>query len=49
MKKNTMEYTAPEMEIVLATVENGFQTSPTWGDYGEAGQDLGFNDYDGEF
>ena len=27
MKKNTMEYTAPEMEIVLATVENGFQTS----------------------
>lgn len=30
MKKNTMEYTAPEMEIVLATVENGFQTSPTF-------------------
>ena len=27
MKKNTMEYTAPEMEIVLATVENGFQAS----------------------
>jgi hypothetical protein len=27
MKKNTMEYTAPEMEIVLAMVENGFQTS----------------------
>ncbi|MBQ5829793.1 MAG: hypothetical protein IIW45_06285 [Alistipes sp.] len=49
MKKNTMEYTAPEMEIVLAMVENGFQTSPTWGDYDEAGQDLGFNDYEDEF
>ena len=23
-----MEYTAPEMEIVLATVENGFSNSP---------------------
>lgn len=45
MKKNTMEYTAPEMEIVLATVENGFQTSPTWGDEGYAGQDGDINDY----
>ena len=38
MKKNTMEYTAPEMEIVLAMVENGFLGSEfTYGDYGEAG------------
>lgn len=44
-----MEYTAPEMEIVLAMVENGFQTSPTWGDEGYAGQGIGFNDYDEEF
>lgn len=38
MKKNTMEYTAPEMEAVLVTVENGFLGSEfTYGDYGEAG------------
>ena len=46
MKKNTMEYTAPEMEIVLATVENGFQTS--FGDEGMAGQDGDIYDYEGE-
>ena len=46
MKKNTMEYTAPEMEIVLAMVENGFQTSPTWGDEGYAGQDGDIYDYE---
>lgn len=48
MKKNTMEYTAPEMEIVLATVENGFSNSP-FGEEGMAGQSLGFNDYEEEF
>lgn len=47
MKKNTMEYTAPEMEIVLATVENGFQTS--FGDEGMAGQGLYFDEIEEEF
>lgn len=37
------------MEIVLATVENGFTNSPTFGNEGMAGQDLGFNDYEDEF
>ena len=49
MKKNTMNYSAPEVELVEVAVESGFQTSPTWGDYGEAGQDLGFNDYSDAF
>ena len=49
MKKNTMNYSAPEVEFVEVAVECGFQTSPTWGDYGDAGQDLGFNDYNDEF
>lgn len=49
MKKNTMNYSAPEVELVEVAVESGFQTSPTWGDEGEAGQDLGFNDYEEAF
>mgnify|MGYP003466482658 FL=1 len=48
MKKNTMNYSAPEVELVEVAVESGFQTSPTWGDYGEAGQDGDIYDYEGE-
>lgn len=29
MKKNTMNYSAPEVELVEVAVESGFQTSPT--------------------
>lgn len=48
MKKNTMEYTAPEMEIVLAMVENGFFGSdPLWGEDGEAGDGFDGNDNGG--
>lgn len=48
MKSNTtLEYTAPEMEVILTAVESGFQAS--FGDAGQAGQDFGFNDYDQEF
>ena len=47
MKKNTMNYSAPEVELVEVAVESGFQTSPTaWGDYGLAGQDGDIYDYD---
>ena len=28
MKKNTMNYSAPEVELVEVAVESGFQTSP---------------------
>lgn len=46
MKKNTMEYTAPEMEIVLATVENGFQTSPTFdGLYIEESEQVDYGEF----
>ena len=41
MKKNTMEYTAPEVEAVLVTVEHGFVGS--YGDPGEAGDGYGEN------
>lgn len=38
MKKNTMNYSAPEVELVEVAVENGFLGSEfTYGDYGEAG------------
>lgn len=47
MKTNTMEYTAPEMEMVLVTVEHGFEGSG-FGDYGEAGDGFDVND-GGEF
>lgn len=48
MKKNTMEYTAPEMEAVLVTVENGFLGSnPIYGDEGEAGDGFEGNDNGG--
>lgn len=30
MKKNTMNYSAPEVELVEVAVERGFQTSPTF-------------------
>ena len=49
MKKNTMNYLAPEVELVEVAVESGFTNSPTFGNEGMAGQDLGFNDYEDEF
>lgn len=48
MKKNTMNYSAPEVELVEVAVESGFQTSPTWGDEGYAGQFGDINDYEDE-
>lgn len=49
MKKNTMNYSAPEVELVEVAVESGFQTSPTWGDKGYAGQGLYFDEIEEEF
>lgn len=46
MKKNTMNYSAPEVELVEVAVESGFQTS--FGDKGMAGQDGDIYDYDDE-
>lgn len=48
MKKNTMNYSAPEVELVEVAVESGFTNSPLFGDEGYAGQDGDVSDYDGE-
>lgn len=47
MKFNdSMDYTAPELEVIQTLVEQGFEAS--WGDYGEAGDDFDEKDF-GEF
>ncbi|MBR3893179.1 MAG: hypothetical protein IKJ20_06935 [Alistipes sp.] len=47
MKKNTMNYSAPEVELVEVAVESGFQTS--FGDEGMAGQGLYFDEIEEAF
>lgn len=47
MKKNTMNYSAPEVELVEVAVESGFQTS--FGDEGMAGQGIYFDEIKDEF
>lgn len=49
MKKNTMEYTAPEVELVEVAVERGFTNSPLFGDEGMAGQGIYLDDIEEEF
>ena len=39
-------YQAPDMDVMELEVEIGFSAS--YGDYGEPGQDSGYNDYDDE-
>lgn len=40
-------YTQPTIEIENVVVESGIAASP-FGDYGDPGQDSGYNDFDGE-
>lgn len=42
----TTNYQAPSAEVVELEVERGFSAS--YGDAGDAGQDSGYNDYDGD-
>lgn len=42
---NEKIYTAPELSVEYVKVEQGFSLS-NYGDYGEPGQDSGYNDND---
>lgn len=45
--KKTNYYHTPDFEVVELEVEQGYSLSD-YGDYGEPGQDSGYNDYDGD-
>lgn len=48
MKFGEKVYSAPTLEVQELEVEMGFSMSSSYGDYGEPGQDSGYNDSDFE-
>lgn len=48
MKFEVKVYSAPILEVQELEVEMGFSMSSSYGDYGEPGQDSGYNDSDFE-
>jgi hypothetical protein len=48
MKFEEKVYSAPTLEVQKLEVEMGFSMSSSYGDYGEPGQDSGYNDSDFE-
>jgi len=43
-RTQTNDYQAPNIDVMELEVERGFSAS--YGDYGEPGQDSGYNDYE---
>ncbi|MBQ8367285.1 MAG: hypothetical protein IJX40_06060 [Alistipes sp.] len=43
---NKTNYSTPTLEVEDVKVEKGYSLSNPYGDYGEAGQQSGYNDYD---
>jgi hypothetical protein len=48
MKRCEKVYSAPMFDVQELKMERGFSLSSTYGDYGEPGQDSGYNDSDFE-
>lgn len=46
MKHEVKMYSTPTLEVQEVEVEMGFAISSSYGDYGEPGQDSGYNDSD---
>ncbi|MBR4028945.1 MAG: hypothetical protein IKJ08_05115 [Alistipes sp.] len=46
MNSKIKNYSAPALEVQDVEVEMGFAISSSYGDYGEPGQDSGYNDSD---